>query len=267
MKSDKRTGQLAAPSQRWKGSYQLGIKQRDLEVYDRITTCKINQSSGATFVLILQDFHAPSIEWPWWTMNDHQWPQINYTMRWSPLASHLAWYAAHAVLTLWLVLYQWLPFSWLLSNCWVWRTFVTLWFELEDWQTLQRAPTFAGKPIKGINFGQFAALQKETWRPMIRLKTTKHDQSIHQSTNQSNSHVWQHLSRSYLQDLYAPSVEWPWWTMMTMNGLATYRPLPSHTIHEHSMFPQRGWARCPQSLVGLVRLAAAFLGPDIRNIP
>jgi hypothetical protein len=184
MKSDKRTGQLAAPSQRWKGSYQLGIKQRDLEVYDRITTCKINQSSGATFVLILQDFHAPSIEWPWWTMNDHQWPQINYTMRWSPLASHLAWYAAHAVLTLWLVLYQWLPFSWLLSNCWVWRTFVTLWFELEDWQTLQRAPTFAGKPIKGINFGQFAALQKETWRPMIKLKKTRNNQPTNQPIKQ-----------------------------------------------------------------------------------
>ena len=76
----------------------------------------------------LQDLRAPNIEWPWMTMNSYEWPSVTINELYHALvtSSITAFhrYAGHAVLGIWFVLYQWLPFSWLLSNKWVWPTFV-----------------------------------------------------------------------------------------------------------------------------------------------
>ena len=105
---DKHIGQLAAPSQRWRGCHQsqFNIKQTDLKVYDKIQTKSNNQVTQhlsrsspkfdcAKMLKVWNDHEAQ-----WRTRNDHEWPRMATKPRMTinghkwpiPCASHLPYH-------------------------------------------------------------------------------------------------------------------------------------------------------------------------------
>ena len=113
----------------------------------------------------------------------HYPPTINYHPTPSTSIALFHGDTGNLVLSLWFVLYQWLWFSWILSNRWVW-------------------------------------LISETGKNCCEADE-------------------RNLSRSSLEDLHAPSMEWQWktmngreWPWMTIHNLCTIL-VSSPTMHHH----------------------------------